>query len=229
MTTRRPPVRLLPLALTALVLGACTSTLPPSGVTTASVDEASESANASPSPSAAATPSAEASTEASPEPADPATAVDPTQVQIFFSNADSAAGNNCGAVQGFMRDVPEGADRLEESMILLLAGPTEDEVAAGAMTGFSESTAGKLRHTYIEASVAYVDMVNFAGDQPNWSASCGSEQLLGQLDSTVNANAPVNVDICYSFEGNLGSFYGWIQWAVPDHCDQAILDSIIGG
>lgn len=214
---------LAPAALAALALAGCTSSTPPSGVTTASLESAEPT-------TAAATPSDDTSDEDTPEPTESAepTATEPAEQELalFFSAGD---GTDCAQVQEVSRTVPAGADALEESMALLLAGPTEEETAAGITTGFGETTAEALRHTYIEASIAYIDMVNFSEDHQNWSASCGSQQLLAQLDQTVEANAPTEVEICYSFDGELSPFYEWLQAVVPDHCDQVILDSILGG
>lgn len=226
MTTR--PSRTAALAapvLAALALAACTPSTPPSGVTTASVGEVTDGPthtssghDGDPSPGAStATPTATDTPSAAPE---------TRQVSLFYS---TTPGEDCGNVLEVTREAPTGEDPLKQAMTLLLAGPTEEETAAGVATGFGETTAGKLRYAYIEASVAYVDMASFAAENSNWSASCGSQQLLAQLDSTVEANAPVEVQICYSFDGNLAAFYEWLQMSTPEYCDQAILDSVVGG
>ncbi|MEX2553572.1 MAG: hypothetical protein WD627_11300 [Actinomycetota bacterium] len=50
---------------------------------------------------------------------------------------------------------------------------------------------------------------------PNASSSCGSAQLLAQLDGTARQFDEVDRTL-YSINGDAGTFYEWLQLAVPD-------------
>ena len=148
-----------------------------------------------------------ASTTTVPAPATTAALVD---VQVFFSTGDAT---DCEAVEAVDRKVP-GPAVLTGAMEQLLAGPTDDERAAGLSSWFGPETAGMLRSAEVVDGTAKVDFESFATVIPNASTSCGSAKLLAELDATAE-QFPTVEHTLYSFDGDPAAFYGWLQLEVP--------------
>jgi spore germination protein GerM len=123
-------------------------------------------------------------------------------------------GNDCSVVIPSERQAQVEGE-VGDALSQLLAGPTEEELALGLASWFSEDTEGMLNGVVIEDGVAEVDFGDFSGIIPNASASCGSAALLAQLDNTV-LQFPQVVEVVYSFDGDRTAFYEWLQLSSPD-------------
>jgi hypothetical protein len=100
------------------------------------------------------------------------------------------------------------------SLRQLVAGPTAAERADGLWSVFSARTAGMLRSLRIADSVAYADFADLRRVIPNASSSAGSAALLGELDATLKQFSTVRRTV-YSLNGDVATFYGWLQLAPP--------------
>lgn len=132
-------------------------------------------------------------------------------VKIFVPRGNTGA--NCSRVVALRRTV-RGPAVLRGALKALLAGPTAAERARGYGGWFSRTTAGRLNGVRVAAGVAYVDFRDFRRVIPNASSSCGSALLLAQLDRTARQFPSVRAAV-YSFDGNRGRFYEWLQREAP--------------
>ena len=147
-----------------------------------------------------------------PEPsATPAPTAGASVVQIFLHSGNP---NECAEVTAVDREV-EGDPTLEKAMSALMAGPTEDEKTGGLGGWFDERTEDMLISAEIVDGVAEADFKDLREVIPNASSSCGSAQLLAQLDGTARQFDEVDRTL-YSINGDAGTFYEWLQLAVPD-------------
>jgi hypothetical protein len=157
---------------------------------------------------ACATPDPEAEPTASPTASEPSPQAE--TVRIFLSRP---GGGDCAEVVAVDREVG-GRPTLQTGMEQLLAGPTEQEKAEGLGGWFSESTADMLISAEREGDVARVDFRDLREVIPNASSSCGSAGLLAQLDSTAKQFGATRT--LYSINGDLDTFYNWLQLVTPD-------------
>ncbi|MCB0972558.1 MAG: GerMN domain-containing protein [Acidimicrobiales bacterium] len=142
---------------------------------------------------------------------EPTPPTNPGEAQVFLSPADDGT---CAQVTGVTRQV-DADQPLAASLDALLDGPTPEEAAAGLTSWFSQLTSGRLRHVEVVDGTAHVDFYSFASIIPNASTSCGSTNLLAQLDATATQFEGVDQAI-YSFDGSPDAFYAWLQRDVPD-------------
>lgn len=134
-------------------------------------------------------------------------------VEVHFS--PDAGGSLCDDTTAVERTV-EGPAVLGGAFQELLEGPTAEERAAGLTSWFSEATASALRSAEIVDGTAQIDFRDFSGEIANASTSCGSTNLLSQLERTA-LQFPAVQRTLYSFNGNVEAFYGWLQRSPPDH------------
>jgi spore germination protein GerM len=132
-------------------------------------------------------------------------------VKIFATHG--APGPRCTQVYPLMRAVAKPRV-LAGAMRALVAGPTAAERARGYGGWFSHKTAGSVRNVRLSRGVARIDFRDFSRLIPNASSSCGSALLLAQLDRTA-LQFPTVKSAIYSFNGNRGAFYEWLQRSVP--------------
>jgi spore germination protein GerM len=146
---------------------------------------------------------------------DPATtteAVPTAEVTMYFSRD----GDDCSEVEAVTRTVESGVT-LELALRDLLAGPTEAERAAGFGSWFSADTAGMLRSVEVDDGVALVSFDSSLREVISGAASsCGSANLLAQLDATVGEFDEVDRAV-YALDGDVDAFYEWLQMESPEH------------
>jgi putative hemolysin len=131
-------------------------------------------------------------------------------VTLYFSR-DS---DDCSEVEAVSRGL-EGQVSLERALQELLAGPSETERADGFGSWFSADTAGLLESVEVDDGVALVSFDGaLASTIPNASTSCGSANLLAQLDATVAEFDEVDRAI-YALDGDVDAFYEWLQMESP--------------
>jgi putative hemolysin len=131
-------------------------------------------------------------------------------VTLYFSRD----GEECDEVEAVVR---EATGPVTPAMALdeLLAGPTDDERDAGFGSWFSSDTAGMLQSVEVDDGVA---LVSFASELPQVisgaSSSCGSANLLAQLDATLTELPEIDRAV-YALDGDVDAFYEWLQMEAP--------------
>ncbi|MCP5032047.1 MAG: GerMN domain-containing protein [Actinomycetia bacterium] len=128
-------------------------------------------------------------------------------VEVYFSSGD---GSDCGEVEAYPRTVVGAAVPIAAALDQLVAGPTAEEVDAGAGSFFSSDTAAAVKGTSLTDGLLIVDFIDLRPLIPNASTSCGSEGLLAQLDSTVFQFDEVD-RVRYLLEGSCDDFGNWLQ------------------
>lgn len=146
--------------------------------------------------------------DARPQP-EPSPPVSEGTIDLFYS----LTSDDCAAVVAVQRE--SGAEpTLAGAMEALLAGPTPEEQAQGVNSLFGDATKDQLISAEIEDGVARIDFRDLREVIPNASSSCGSMALLAQLDNTAG---PFGVEkTLYSINGDLNTFYEWLQLTAPD-------------
>lgn len=128
-------------------------------------------------------------------------------VEVYFSSGD---GSDCSLVEVFTRSISEDADPVRAAFEELVAGPTTDEVEAGAGSFFSADTADVVSAVSLSGGLLIVDFADLRSLMPNASTSCGSEALLAQLNSTAFQFAAVD-RVRYRMAGSCDEFGNWLQ------------------
>jgi spore germination protein GerM len=134
-------------------------------------------------------------------------------VDLFFT--PGSGGPNCTDTSMVERTV-EGPDVLAATLTELLAGPTADETAGGLTSWFSADTADALKSVEIVDGTAHIDFTDFRTQISGASSSCGSSQLMSQLDQTAKQFPAVERTL-YSVDGDVEAFYEWLQRSPPDY------------
>ncbi|HEY5156301.1 MAG TPA: GerMN domain-containing protein, partial [Acidimicrobiales bacterium] len=129
-------------------------------------------------------------------------------VRVFFT--PDSGGPDCSETTPVDRTVQAPEDLLSAALTELLAGPTTTERDAGLRSWFSADTADSLLSATIVDGTAHIDFKDFSSQLGGASSSCGSSQLLNQLDSTARQFPTVERTL-YSFNGNVEAFYSWLQ------------------
>ena len=125
-----------------------------------------------------------------------------------------------GKVVAVPRSVPRTAAVATAALNELLPGPTAAERADGYWSMFVPGTARSLKSVRVADGVAYVDFRDFRNIIPNASSSFGSTALLAELDTTLRQFPTVKSTV-YSFDGDVASFYQWLQLTPPGLGDEA--------
>jgi spore germination protein GerM len=122
--------------------------------------------------------------------------------------------DDCGAVVARPRS-STADDLVADALTQLLAGPTAAEAADGLTSWFSADTEGMLRGVVVANGIAEVSFdPALRVTIPGASSSCGSAGFMSQLDATILQFGTVD-SILYSFEGDVASFYEWLQAEAP--------------
>ncbi|MGW4213567.1 Gmad2 immunoglobulin-like domain-containing protein [Lentzea sp. NPDC004789] len=125
-----------------------------------------------------------------------------------------------GKVVAVPRSVPKTAAVATAALNELLPGPTAAERADGYWSMFVPGTAHSLKSVRVADGVAHVDFHDFRNVIPNASSSFGSAALLAELDTTLRQFLTVKSTV-YSFDGDVASFYQWLQLTPPGLGDEA--------
>ncbi|MEN8114645.1 MAG: GerMN domain-containing protein [Actinomycetota bacterium] len=134
-------------------------------------------------------------------------------VLVAFGHGDGA---RCGDVKTYSRDLADGSDPITVAFELLVAGPLPAEVVDGAHSFFTKATAGSVRSATLDDGLLTVDFEDFSLLIGNASTSCGSESLLAQLNTTAFQFSEFD-RVQYTFEGDCGAFYGFLQRECQEH------------
>jgi hypothetical protein len=135
------------------------------------------------------------------------------EVTLYLNRELDAGAGQCGEVYPVQRMAPvtpeaSGVVALRQ----LFAGPTEDEIALGYVSPFSEATADMLLGIRVEERTALVDLAGALLEAiPN--DDCGRETFLAEVEPTLKAALPVEW-VVYSIDGDLRAGCRWMQ-----HCE----------
>ncbi len=132
-------------------------------------------------------------------------------MQVYFHRG---APDDPRTVVATSRSVPKTEAVATAALNELLPGPTAEEQRNGYWSAFVPATAHKLKSVRVTDGVAYVDFLDFRDIIPNASSSFGSTALLAELDTTLHQFPTVKSTV-YSFNGDVASFYEWLQLSPP--------------
>jgi spore germination protein GerM len=142
-------------------------------------------------------------------------------VKLYFSNEKLDA-NVCEKVFAVNRVIPKTAAVAKATLEQLLMGPTEKEKTEGSTSFFSEDTKGDLIGVKVKNKTAYVNFKDLTRKISGGSSSCGSMQLLAQMETTLK-QFPTIKKVFFAIEGKPEDFYGWMQMECPEelkNCDK---------
>lgn len=143
-------------------------------------------------------------------------------VKLYFGNERlQKRPGDCGEVFAVRRRIPATPAVAAGTLRELLKGPTRAERRRGYHSWFSKSTASALIGVRIRRGAAYVNLRDISHLIGGASTSCGSTQLLAQVDTTLRQFPSVR-RVFYAFEGDPARFYEWMQGVCPDElrgCD----------
>ncbi len=145
-------------------------------------------------------------------------------INIYFNNEElNPDAQDCGAVFPVGRTVLKPVATPKTALQELFKGPKESEEALGYNSWFSEETADILRDIKVEDKTAYVNLEDIRDIIPGASASCGSQQLLAEIETTLKQFSSVD-RVIIAIDGHPATFYEWIQIGCSeenDFCDEA--------
>jgi spore germination protein GerM len=145
-------------------------------------------------------------------------------VQVYFNNDRLAArADDCATVFAVARQLPKTAGVATAALNQLVAGPTEDERAAGYRSPFSVATAGLLRGVHVEHGTAYVNLNDPRTLLAGATSSCGAAEFRTQLERTLR-QVPTVRRVIFAIDGEPRAFYEWMGEDCDlgnDRCDAA--------
>jgi hypothetical protein len=177
----------------ALVIAACGS-----GTASTSTEPASTTSTSADSTVIETTTATSSSTTATPT---------GQSVRVYFATGD---GSDCGEVTGFDRTIADDLDPVLMAFDLLVAGPTVEEMGAGASSFFSDESSGALGTLSLTDGLLVVDFHDIRQLLSNASTSCGGQSLLAQLNATAFQFDEVD-RVRYEIEGSCDTFSQWLQ------------------
>jgi hypothetical protein len=132
-----------------------------------------------------------------------------TAVEVFFNRDDP---DECGAVKGYPRSAPTGADPIRFAFDELVKGPAAAETTAGAFSFFSSDTADAIRDITVNGDKLTVDFEDVQAVLGTTGAgtSCGSAALLAQLNATAFQFDAIDT-VRYEMEGDCNEFGAMVQ------------------
>lgn len=160
-----------------------------------------------------------------PEPVAPPEEPAPTiSLAVYFGNTElNPEMEDCSLVFPVEREVPRTQGVARAVLSELFTGPTEEEKEQGYVSFFSQETADILKNVHIENDTAYVDLEDIRSIIPNASSSCGSAQLMAEIETTLKQFITVE-RVILAIDSDPETFYEWIQVGCTeenDFCDDA--------
>lgn len=131
-------------------------------------------------------------------------------INVYF-NKDA---NDCSSVTPLERAVPKIKDIETVALKNLFRGPSEDEKNVGHSSFFSQDTADILIDFHGKEDTAYVNLTDIRAIIPNASSSCGSAELLAEMDATIKQFGTYS-NTLYAINGSSQDFYEWLQMSAP--------------
>jgi spore germination protein GerM len=136
--------------------------------------------------------------------------------KVYFYN-QSLLGESikdCFAVYPVERSVLRTNNFSKEALQELFKGPTEQEMAQGYVSFFSDDTKNLLISSKVEDRTAYINLRDFRNIIPTSNNFCGKPFFLSQVDKTVKQFGTVE-KIIYAIEGKPKTFYDWMLLEYP--------------
>ncbi len=144
------------------------------------------------------------------------------EIKVYYSNSKLNETGDCDIVHPLAREIEKTESVAYLSLKELFKGPTESEKNEGYSSFFSKETEGILKSVEIKDETAYVNLTDIRMIIPNASSSCGSSQLLSQMENTLGQFPSVK-RIIFAIEGDPEPFYEWLQLGCSsenDYCDK---------
>lgn len=136
-------------------------------------------------------------------------------INVYFTREPGgASANDCSSVTPLERAVPKIKDIETVALKNLFRGPSEDEKKAGYSSFFSPDTADMLIDFHGKEDTAYVNLTDIRAVIPNASSSCGSAELLAEMDATIKQFGNYS-NTLYAIDGSSPDFYEWLQLSAP--------------
>lgn len=145
-------------------------------------------------------------------------------INIYFSRNSET---DCRHVEATQRVLDHRGDFERGALTELLAGPTPEEREQGFSSFFSSQTANSLKGFKIINGIAYINLNDIRQLIPNASTSCGSAQILAQINTTMKQFVSI-IKIVIAIQGKPKDFYEWLQFDCPDKesCDETNFQTI---
>jgi spore germination protein GerM len=137
---------------------------------------------------------------------------DLASITLFFNNTNFNPNvQDCAAVFPVVRKVPTTNSPLQNTLYLLFAGPTTEEVALGYNSLFSEKTKDMLKSVNLKDGVVTLDFKKagiLAAVEAGANSSCGSAQFDASLQKTIlNVSGVKSAPMKdFSIDGNKAAF-----------------------
>lgn len=138
-------------------------------------------------------------------------------LKVYFGNSNLNPNSvDCNKVYSVFRSIGPKATTPSLALQELFKGPTESEKNNGYTSWFSEETRDVLKNIKVANGLAEVDLMDIRQIIPNASASCGSAQLLAQMEATLK-DFPEIKNVIFSINGQPDIFYEWLQLSTPKY------------
>jgi len=138
-----------------------------------------------------------------------------TSVKVFFGirnlNPNSI---DCNKVYAVERIIQLSDDAPNAALRELFKGPNQSEKENGYTSWFSDKTTDILKDIKVTNVLARVDLVDIRSLIPNASTSCGSAELLAEMETTLK-QFPEIKKVIISIDGQPDTFYQWLQLSTP--------------
>lgn len=144
------------------------------------------------------------------------------QLKVYFANLQKASASDCSKVFALERSVSETVGVARAALNELFKGPTSEEKKQGYTSLFSDETKSILKNIKITEGVCYVNLEDIRQIVPNANTSCGSAELLAEMETTLK-QFPTIKKVIFAINGNPKTFYDWLQIGCTetnDFCDK---------
>ena len=130
---------------------------------------------------------------------------------VYFGNSElNPESADCGAVFPAQRTLENEEVRPEIVLDELFSGPTGLEAETGYYSFFSATTVDILISVNVAGGTAYVNLKDVRALIPNASSSCGSAELLAEIENTLRQFSEIS-KVVLGIEGKSQTFYEWLQ------------------
>jgi hypothetical protein len=132
-------------------------------------------------------------------------------LKVYFGNTKlNPNAQDCSKVFAVDRKIPKTLAVAKTSLTQLFLGPTEGEKSQGYYSWFSDNTRDILKNIKIENFTAFINLNDIRQIIPNASSSCGSAELLGEINNTLKQFSTIS-RVIIAIDQNPSTFYEWIQ------------------
>lgn len=141
-------------------------------------------------------------------------------LNVYFDNSQfNPNAQDCQKVFPVKRELLKTLPTTTAALNQLFAGPTAEEKNQGYSSWFSAVTKDILISINILDNTAYVNLKDLRQIIPNASSSCGSAELLAEIENTLK-QFPAIKNVVLGIEGKSNPFYEWLQLGC-ETCDDS--------